>query len=55
MSFGKMVQHLEKKMGRVNSNLALWKLHLLPDRFYENGHNFFVRTPNEVKRSALDS
>uniref|UniRef100_M1DN65 Uncharacterized protein n=1 Tax=Solanum tuberosum TaxID=4113 RepID=M1DN65_SOLTU len=22
-------------------------------RFYENGHNFFVRTPNEVKRSAL--
>uniref|UniRef100_M1DNU6 Gag-pol polyprotein n=1 Tax=Solanum tuberosum TaxID=4113 RepID=M1DNU6_SOLTU len=24
-------------------------------RFYGNGHNFFVRTPNEVKRSALGS
>ncbi len=55
MPFGKMVQHLEKKMGRVNSKNGYWKLPFLPDRFYENGHNFFVRTPNEVKRSALGS
>ena len=55
MPFGKMVQHLEKKMRWVNSNFGLWKLPFLPDRFYENGHNFFVRTPNEVKRSALGS
>ncbi|WMV49725.1 hypothetical protein MTR67_043110 [Solanum verrucosum] len=37
-------------MRRVNSKYAYWKLHFLSDRFYENGHNFFVRTPNEVKR-----
>ena len=54
MPFGKIVQHLEKKIGRVNSKIRYWKLHFLPDRLYENGHNFFVRTPNEVKRSALD-
>uniref|UniRef100_M1DIZ2 Uncharacterized protein n=1 Tax=Solanum tuberosum TaxID=4113 RepID=M1DIZ2_SOLTU len=35
-------------MRRVNSKNAHWKLPFLPDRFYENGHNFFVRTPNEV-------
>ncbi|WMV49919.1 hypothetical protein MTR67_043304 [Solanum verrucosum] len=37
-------------MRRVNSKNAHWKLPFLPDRVYENGHNFFVRTPNEVKR-----
>ena len=55
MSFGRMVQHLEKKRRRVNSKNGYWKLHSLPDRLYENGHNFFVRTPNEVKRSELGS
>ena len=55
MPFGKIRPTLRKKKGRVNSKKGYWKLHSLPDRLYENGHNFFVRTPNEVKRSALDS
>ena len=55
MPFGKNGPTLRKKMRRVNSKNAHWKLPFLPDRYYENGHNFFVRTPNEVKRSALGS
>ncbi|WMV11771.1 hypothetical protein MTR67_005156 [Solanum verrucosum] len=31
----------------MNSKISYWNLHFLPDRLYENGHNFFVRTPNE--------
>ncbi|KAG5609669.1 hypothetical protein H5410_020950 [Solanum commersonii] len=38
----------------MNSKSATGNCLFLPDRLYENGHNFFVRTPNEVKRSALD-